>query len=176
MHAFQIVVLAIATADVQPTESHKYCVVGAGPAGVQLGHFFLTADGDDGTGRDYVLLEREPASGSFFRQYPVHRVLNSINRRFTRSGDLEFNLRHDWNSLLGSERTVGLFTSWSEEYWPPADRLVEYINAFAAPQVQANRSATAIPSSSSARRGPSSKFRLTVEQTRRLGRSSPLSG
>ena len=157
---------ALTAADLPPTESHKYCVIGAGPAGVQLGHFFLTADGDDGAGRDFVLLEREPASGSFFKQYPVHRVLNSINRRFTRSGDLEFNLRHDWNSLLGSERTVGLFTSWSEEYWPPADRLVEYINAFAAPQVEAGRVRYCHTVKLVERvAGGSSKFRLTVEQT-----------
>ena len=85
------------------------------------------------------MLERAKQSAQFFSQFPVHRVLNSINRRFTRSGDLEFNLRHDWNSLLGSEKTVGLFTTWSEEYWPPADRIVEYINAFAAPQVKQNK-------------------------------------
>ena len=96
-------------------EAHQYCVIGAGPAGVQLGNFFLTADGDDRPGRDYVVLERAKQSAQFFSEFPVHRVLNSINRRFTRSGDLEFNLRHDWNSLLGSEKTVGLFTSWSEE-------------------------------------------------------------
>ena len=67
----------------------------------------------------------------------MHRTLNSINRRFTRSGDIEFNLRHDWNSLLGSHKTVGHFTNWTEEYWPSADLIVEYINAFAAPQVEA---------------------------------------
>mmetsp|Transcript_16004 Transcript_16004/g.28526 ORF Transcript_16004/g.28526 Transcript_16004/m.28526 type:complete len:815 (+) Transcript_16004:101-2545(+) len=113
-------------------EHHKYCIVGAGPAGVQLGHFMWSAPG----GRDYIILEQHPRAASFFSKYPIHRTLNSINRRHTRSGNLEFNLRHDWNSLLGGEETAGLFTKWSKEYWPPADTLVEYINAFAAPQVQ----------------------------------------
>jgi thioredoxin reductase len=100
---------------------------------VQLGHFLHAA------GRDYITLERAPAAASFFSRYPVHRTLNSINRRHTRSGSLEFNLRHDWNSLLGTEDSIGLFGSWSTDYWPPADRLVEHINAFAAPQVEADR-------------------------------------
>jgi hypothetical protein len=144
-------------------EAHRYCVIGAGPAGVQLGNFFLTADGDDGAGRDYVVLDRAKKSAQFFSEFPVHRVLNSINRRFTRSGDLEFNLRHDWNSLLGSEKTVGLFTTWSEEYWPPADLLVKYINAFAEPQVKANKMRYCHDVKLVERKGAT--FRITAEQT-----------
>lgn len=117
----------------QHTEHYKYCVVGAGPAGVQLGHYLHNAQ------RDYILLERSCSAAAFFQKYPIHRVLNSINRRFTRSGNLEFNLRHDWNSLLDSHETVALFGNWSRDYWPRADTLVEYINAFAAPQVASNR-------------------------------------
>ena len=50
--------------------------------------------------------------------------------------NLEFNLRHDWNSLLdGDLDKIPLFGNWSKEYWPPAETLVDYINAFAAPQV-----------------------------------------
>ena len=91
-------------------EHHRYCVIGAGPAGLQLGHFLHRA------ARDYVIFERADRAGSFFAKYPIHRQLNSINRRFTRSGNLEFNLRHDWNSLLGSEETAGLFPTWTKEY------------------------------------------------------------
>ena len=53
----------------------KYCVVGAGPAGVQLGHFmsqvqcyaqtrieFMSAQEK----RDFVLIDRAPAAASFF--------------------------------------------------------------------------------------------------------------
>jgi len=127
------VTTADATKDCSASEHHKYCIVGAGPAGVQLGHFLHAA------GRDYVTLERAPSAASFFSRYPVHRTLNSINRRHTRSTSLEFNLRHDWNSLLGTEDSVGLFGNWSTDYWPPADRLVEHINAFAAPQIEADR-------------------------------------
>ena len=145
-------------------ESHRYCVIGAGPAGVQLGNFLLTADGEGGAGRDYVVLERAKASASFFSAYPVHRVLNSINRRFTRSGDLEFNLRHDWNSLLGSEKTVGLFTGWSEEYWPPADLLVKYINAFAEPQVKQDK-IRYCHDVKVVQRAASGNFRINAEQT-----------
>eukprot|EP00746_Dinoflagellata_sp_MGD_P135317 gnl/MRDRNA2_/MRDRNA2_69305_c0_seq2.p1 gnl/MRDRNA2_/MRDRNA2_69305_c0~~gnl/MRDRNA2_/MRDRNA2_69305_c0_seq2.p1 ORF type:complete len:779 (-),score=109.38 gnl/MRDRNA2_/MRDRNA2_69305_c0_seq2:205-2541(-) len=112
-------------------EHHKYCIIGAGPAGVQLGHFLHAAN------RDYVILERAAQAASFFSKFPIHRTLNSINRRHTRSGSLEFNLRHDWNSLLGQHETIPLFRNWSREYWPPADTLVDYINAFAAAQLSA---------------------------------------
>ena len=42
-------------------EQHQYCVIGAGPAGLQLGHYLHTA------GRDYVILEAQPTVGSFFK-------------------------------------------------------------------------------------------------------------
>lgn len=125
--------LSLTDFSVADIEEHKYCIVGAGPAGVQLGHFLYLAE------RDYIILERAPQAASWFSKFPIHRVLNYINRRFTRRANLEFNLRHDWNSLLGSEKTVGLFGSWSKDYWPSADTLVKYINAFAEPQVQAGK-------------------------------------
>ena len=61
-------------------EHHKYCIVGAGPAGVQLGHYLHLAS------RDYVTLDRAPKAASWFSKFPIHRQLNSINRRYTRSG------------------------------------------------------------------------------------------
>mgnify|MGYP004356701961 CR=1 FL=1 len=46
----------------------------------------------------------------------------------------EFELRHDWNSLVNG-RSVGgkglLFTNYSTEYLPPADDLVRYFEDFA---------------------------------------------
>lgn len=94
---------------------------------MQLAHFLAKS------GRDFVLLERAPQAASFFAKYPIHRTLNSINRRHTRSGNLNFNLRHDHNSLIGTEESIGRFTQHSKEYWPLADDLVKHINAFAAP-------------------------------------------
>ena len=55
------------------------------PAGVQLGHYLHKA------GRDYVTLERNPAAASWFSKFPVHRQLNSLNRRNTRESNIEFN-------------------------------------------------------------------------------------
>lgn len=58
-------------------EQHQYCVIGAGPAGLQLGFFLQQA------GRDYVIIEREASAGSFYKTYPRHRQLISINKRYT---------------------------------------------------------------------------------------------
>ena len=115
-------------------ERHQYCVVGAGPAGLQLGFFLQQAQ------RDYVILERASGPGAFFRKYPVHRQLISINKRYTGHEldeprrTAEFELRHDWNSLING-RSVGgkglLFTNYSTDYLPPADDLVRYLEDFA---------------------------------------------
>lgn len=68
--------------------------VGAGPGGLQLAHYLHAA------GRDYVVLDREATAGNFFHHFPRYRKLISVNKRFTGTEHLDFNLRFDWNSLL----------------------------------------------------------------------------
>lgn len=106
------------------TKRHEYIVLGAGPAGVQLGYFLEKA------GRDYSILERGNHAGSFFDIFPRHRKLISINKRFTGSKDPEFNLRHDWNSLL-SDEYAPLFQHYDDRFFPSAENLVRYVNDFA---------------------------------------------
>lgn len=102
---------------------HEYIILGGGPAGIQLGYYFGK------TGRDYVILERGEGAGSFFNVYPRHRQLISINKRYTGSDDPEFNLRHDWNSLLSDDYGL-LFGDYDQRFFPHADNLVRYINDF----------------------------------------------
>ena len=117
-------------------EAHDYCIVGAGLAGVQLAHFMEDA------GRSYVLLERGEAAGSFFRKFPRHRNLISINKRHTGRGGSELarehNLRHDWHSLLSSVRSGDvdeelLFANMMDEdrLYPKADVLADYADKLA---------------------------------------------
>ncbi|XP_003385457.1 PREDICTED: FAD-dependent oxidoreductase domain-containing protein 2-like [Amphimedon queenslandica] len=103
--------------------SHQYCIIGAGPSGMQLGYFLQTS------GRDYVIFERNSTSGSFFRQYPRHRKLISINKRYTGSTNEEFNLRHDWNSLLSHHPDLKM-KHYSKDYFPHADTAVKYFEDF----------------------------------------------
>jgi thioredoxin reductase len=103
----------------------EYLIIGAGPAGLQLGYFLEQA------GRDYRILEAGSAPGTFFRQYPRHRRLISINKPHTGWDDPELNLRMDWNSLLCDDPRLR-FTRYTEEYFPPADALVRYLADFAA--------------------------------------------
>ena len=102
-----------------------YLVIGAGPAGLQLGYFL------DRAGRDYLVLEAGPTPGTFFRTFPRHRRLISINKPHTGWNDPELNLRMDWNSLLSDDPGL-LFTRYSERYFPDADDLVRYLAYFAA--------------------------------------------
>lgn len=102
-----------------------YLVIGGGPAGLQLAYFLEQA------GRDYLVLEAGPTPGTFFRTFPRHRRLISINKPHTGWNDPELNLRMDWNSLLSDDARL-LFTRYSQRYFPAADDLVRYMADFAA--------------------------------------------
>ncbi|MGN9838201.1 NAD(P)-binding domain-containing protein [Nonomuraea sp. H19] len=105
------------------THDHRYLIVGAGPGGLQLSYFLQRA------GADYVTLEREAAPGAFFRRYPRHRRLISLNKVHTGTKDREIQLRWDWNSLLNDYPDL-MFPSYSQEYFPHADELVRYLEDF----------------------------------------------
>jgi thioredoxin reductase len=101
----------------------KNIIIGAGPAGLQLGYFFQKY------GVEYVILEKNAAAASFFDNYPLSGKLISINKPNTGSDNPEFNLRHDWNSLLNKEGH--LFKNYSKDYYPDSKDLVKYLNDFA---------------------------------------------
>ena len=64
-------------------QAYRYLIIGAGPAGLQLSYYLQD------TGANYVTLERESAPGQFFRRFPRHRRLISLNKVHTRSTDPE---------------------------------------------------------------------------------------
>jgi thioredoxin reductase len=99
----------------------EYLIVGAGPAGLQLARHLQRA------GRDYQILEGGSSPGTFFRTFPRHRKLISINKPHTGTDDPELNLRMDWNSLLDGP----LFTRYTERYFPDADTMVRYLGDYA---------------------------------------------
>jgi thioredoxin reductase len=105
------------------TSRVTYLIIGAGPAGLQLGYFL------DRAGLDYQILERADGAGAFFQSFPRHRRLISVNKVETGYDDPERNLRWDQNSLLGDGPR---FTALSARYFPPADVMVTYLNDFAA--------------------------------------------
>lgn len=101
-----------------------YLIIGAGPAGLQLAYFLERA------GRDYLVLEAGSSAGTFFRTFPRHQRLISINKPHTGSNDPEINLRMDWNSLLCDDPRLRL-TRYTERYFPQAQDLVQYLADFA---------------------------------------------
>jgi len=165
----------LAAASMPRLEYHRYVVVGAGPAGLQMAHYLHSA------GRDFIVVDQADEVAGFFARYPRFRHLISVNKRYVGTEQLEFTLRHDWNSLLAEpshsgERwspQPGVWTpqpgahhaaagvdvgqhyaypgptnssitpvertqlhrnvtmrEWSADYYPHADRLVEYMAAF----------------------------------------------
>ncbi|XP_064406922.1 FAD-dependent oxidoreductase domain-containing protein 2-like [Halichondria panicea] len=104
--------------------STQFCVIGAGPGGLQLGYFLERA------GRDYVIFEKNTTAGSFYLHYPRHRTLISINKRFTGGTNSEFNFRHDWNSLISDDESL-LMKHYTKDYFPKADVYVKYLQDFA---------------------------------------------
>jgi thioredoxin reductase len=101
-----------------------YLIIGAGPAGLQMGYYLHQA------GEEYLILESGESAGTFFKSFPRHRTLISINKVYTGYDDPEVNLRWDWNSLLSDNNEV-LFKDYAKEYFPKADTLVKYLAGFA---------------------------------------------
>ena len=102
----------------------EYLVIGAGPAGLQLGYYLEKAN------RNYLILETRNKAGSFFDKFPRHKKLISINKVYTGYKGTEMNLRWDWNSLLSDSEQM-LFKNYSREYFPHTNDLVRYLNDFA---------------------------------------------
>ncbi len=109
--------------DATAEERHRYVIIGGGPGGLALSYFLGRA------GADYVTLEREASPGSFFRRFPRHRRLISLNKVNVSSNDPETRLRWDWNSLLNDREDL-LFPRYSTEYFPHADDMVRYLADF----------------------------------------------
>jgi thioredoxin reductase len=99
-------------------------IIGAGPSGIQLGYYFKEKN------IEYVILEKSDICGSFFDKFPLSGKLISINKKYTGSDVPDFNLRHDWNSLLSDKKDL-LMTNYSDDYYPDSDDLVRYLNDFA---------------------------------------------
>jgi thioredoxin reductase len=107
----------------EPRSAYRYIIIGAGPAGLQLSYFLQQANAD------YVTLEREAAPGGFFRDFPRHRRLISLNKVHTKATDPEIRLRWDWNSLLNDAPGL-MFPDYSRDYFPHADDLTRYLAEF----------------------------------------------
>lgn len=100
-----------------------YLIIGAGPAGVQTAYHLKQND------LSYLMLESGQRAGCFFETFPIHRKLISINKVYTGSTNPEFNLRHDWNSILTDDYSLN-FSSFDQNFFPSADNLVKYLNHY----------------------------------------------
>lgn len=100
-----------------------YLIIGGGPAGIQLGYYLQHNQ------RDYVILERGKVAGYFFKRFPRHRLLISINKVFTGVEHPSINLRWDWNSLL-SDYPDMIFKNYDKAYFPNPSNLLKYLSDF----------------------------------------------
>lgn len=110
---------------------YHYLIIGAGPSGLQLAYYFQKL------GRKYLVLEKGNGPGTFFKKFPRHRKLISINKKHlgvlekrTNVDHDEVRLRFDWNSLLTEEKQLR-FTDYSDDYFPDADTYVRYLEDYA---------------------------------------------
>lgn len=106
--------------------SYEYLILGAGPAGLQMGHHLSRA------GHSYLILEAGDSPGTFFKTYPRHRALASRNKIHTGSEDPEIRLRFDECSLLDEDGDGAFrFSDVSRSYVPSADDMVRYLGDYA---------------------------------------------
>ena len=99
---------------------YEYIIIGCGPGSLQMG-YYLHKNKDN-----YIILERNDKPGSFFYKYPRHRKMISINKIYNGSNNKDFNLRHDWNSLLCDDDEL-LMKNYTKEYYPNADIYIKYL-------------------------------------------------
>lgn len=105
------------------SRQYEYIIVGGGPAGLQLAYYFEKMQ------LQYLILDSGHQPGSFFKFQPRHRKLISVNKIHTGSSDPEFNMRHDWNSLLTDDYSH-LIKEYDTDFFPSADNLVKYLGDF----------------------------------------------
>jgi thioredoxin reductase len=104
-------------------KKHQFIIIGGGPGGIQLAYYLQKLNAD------YLILEQSEIPGNTFNAFPRHRKLISINKRFTGCTDPEFNMRHDWNSLLCDDDEFR-FKQYDKDFFPHADNLVQYLGDF----------------------------------------------
>ena len=98
-------------------------IIGSGPSSLQLAYYYKKNN------IDYLIIEKESCCASFFLKYPHSKQLISINKKYTGKTNKDFNLRHDWNSLLNDDDF--LFNKYSDELYPSSLDLHLYLNDFA---------------------------------------------
>ncbi|MFL6234128.1 MAG: NAD(P)-binding domain-containing protein [Thermoanaerobaculia bacterium] len=106
--------------------SYEYLILGAGPAGLQMGHHLSRA------GHSYLILEAGDSPGTFFKTFPRHRTLASRNKVHAGTEDPEIRLRFDECSLLDEDGDGSFrFAGFSRSYHPHADEMVSYLAGYA---------------------------------------------
>ncbi len=117
----------------------QFLVIGAGPAGLQLGY------GLQRIGADHLIVEAATGPANFFRTMPRFRGLISFNKKHSIYDDPEIALRWDWNSLLCDGEL--LFGDYSTSLYPHADDLCRYLSDFAdrfVPNIQYGRAVRSV--------------------------------
>jgi thioredoxin reductase len=109
---------------VKQLSTYEYLVIGAGPAGLQLGYLLQKQ------GWRFLIVEADSGPGSFFATLPRHGKMISINKRYTGYQDAEAQLRYDWNSLLCDDPDL-LVRHYSPHYFPFTAEYQQYLSDFA---------------------------------------------
>merc|ERR1711976_230069 len=113
----------IAMGSAADTKMYDYIIVGSGPAGIQMSYYMTKH------GVNHLILESGDKHSMFTRKYPRHRNLISINKVNNLFQEDDFNMRHDWNSLLCDDKDL-LFTKYTDKLFPDAEILVDYLDDF----------------------------------------------
>ena len=104
-------------------DDYDYIIIGGGAAGIQMGLFLQQQPGVR-----YVIYEKGPDAGTFWRTYPVTEELISVNTPHAKRKDTNdpgTGGRYEWHGLLG---TSVPFKSFSTRYFPLRSEYRAYLN------------------------------------------------
>lgn len=114
----------MATEEIKQSPFVETVIIGAGPAGLQLGYFLEKG------GHSYRILEKAPYAGSLYKSFPPTGFLPTPNK-FAAQSLPSAALKYDWNSLLTLSGECAPLAKISKDYHPDRGDYFLYLNTFA---------------------------------------------
>lgn len=98
--------------------NYDLIIIGAGPGAVQVAIKLEELANENNKKINYIMIDENSVTGSFFNVYPVHGKLISNNKLYTGSDPKsDFSERFDWNSIITKDKKI-MARHYSSDFYP----------------------------------------------------------